>query len=220
MTTTLVFGLGTGRSGTVSLANLLDSQEDASFSHESTPSLAWSFSREEIDQKVKLLTGRAAAIVGDVASWYLPYVEHLITEHPQSKFICLEREKEAVVASFMKKTQRRNHWMHHDGKVWQNDPTFDRCLPKYNTHDKADSIGMYWEEYHERLIHLRSAYPDNIRTWEMNQGLNTKQGIREILLFAGIPVESQIVITNIKENQTGRILSRGISYIGKILCNR
>jgi hypothetical protein len=47
--------------------------------------------------------------------YFLPYVDFLIEKFPQSKFICLKREREAVIKSFVQWTQDHNPWYEHNG---------------------------------------------------------------------------------------------------------
>ena len=52
-----------------------------------------------------------ARYFGDVHSAYLPYAERLLTQHPDARFICLQRDRAATVKSFLAKTARKaNHW--------------------------------------------------------------------------------------------------------------
>src|SRR5262245_3459710 len=94
----LILGIGTGRCGTRSLALLLNRQPGAKITHEDYPLLPWRDPRPSaIAQRLKKLARRKTPITGDVASFYLPYVEHAVAIAPDIRIVCLERPKEEVV---------------------------------------------------------------------------------------------------------------------------
>ncbi len=74
----IVLGMGSGRCGTLSLAQVLSRQPGVMFSHEAPPLLPWQRepgSNVIRERFARWRRTRQAAIVGDVASFYLPYVE-------------------------------------------------------------------------------------------------------------------------------------------------
>ena len=89
----LIFGLGTGRCGTVSLSELLNIQAGFAVTHESEPLLPWEFDKKAIEKKLEQLLQYEGAVVGDVAFYYLPYVEYILSGYANAKFICLKRDK-------------------------------------------------------------------------------------------------------------------------------
>src|SRR5262249_28456459 len=99
----IILGLGSGRCGTHTLAEVLGQQPEAHFTHEQPPLLAWRRAppapgiRERL---VRLRRTRLGRYIGDVASFYLPYAEEAIAAEPGIRMICLERPREEVVASF------------------------------------------------------------------------------------------------------------------------
>jgi len=118
----IIFGLGSGRCGTSSLAYLLNAQEGALVSHELSPILPWDFDQNGIQFRWDQLNHQAGTypVVGDVGIYYIPYVSFLISslntllsESHVFKFIILKREKEAVVESYVRKFKRQgsnNEW--------------------------------------------------------------------------------------------------------------
>lgn len=183
----LVIGLGTGRCGTDSLARFLDVQEGADVTHELfRHKLLWRQGEARIDkflQWVQLQTDQR--IVGDVASAYLPYVDYLLAAYPQVKFICLQRARAATIESFMQKTLQRNHWIEHDGTVWQVDE-WDACFPKYQAASKQEAIGLYWDEYYTIAAQYQSLYPMHFRIF-CTDALNHRAGQQAILDFLELP---------------------------------
>lgn len=161
--TRFVFGLGSGRSGTSSLAQLLNLQDDYTMSHEVRPILAWNCDKKLLYKKLNQLAAKSQTrVTGDVASSYLPFVEEIIGLFPQTKFVCIKRDMHETIKSFMTKSGNRNHWSKHDGSQWKKD-YWDRFFPKYNIDDKQEAIKKYWIDYYERSENLSSQYPDNFR---------------------------------------------------------
>ena len=187
----LIIGLGTGRCGTKSLSVLLSLQPNTVVPHEYqvTP-LPWVFSQEAIEKKIKSLD----MINGDVGFYYVNYIDFIAKLYPKAYFICLQRSRKEVIDSYMRKTQRRNHWINHDGKTWQPDPKWDAAYPKFNTCNKALAIGMYYDLYYEKIFSLSLKYPKNLKVFNMDC-LNNERGIRNILGFCGfLPGEMNIII--------------------------
>lgn len=169
----IVIGLGTGRSGTASLAHLLNAQHDAFCFHELNPScVRFSGTLRPILNMVdgfqaiidggdpsmltvdltrrpsaktydKLCKMRGLRTIGDVAFYYLSYVEAIAARNLSVRFLCTRRDIDQTVVSWEKKTQNRrwrskyladrlsslvsrerfyksrNYWMEHDGTVWE-----------------------------------------------------------------------------------------------------
>lgn len=198
----LVFGIGTGRCGTVSLSKLLNSQKNSNFTHEIKPLLPWKFSKNEINKKLNQIIKRKPDYVGDIAFYYLPYVEYIIKKYPHTKFICLKRDKNETVESYDNKTGLKNHWINHDGKKFMNDP-YDKCFPKNNDKSllKKQLISRYYDKYYSEVERLIKKYPNNILLFEMTYGLNTKKGINEILDFLEFPKNNRNIKKSIKSNK-------------------
>ncbi len=183
----VVIGLGTGRCGTQSLAYLLSRQHGAEVPHEKHAwRIRWTGDEEEIDNFLDQLH-RAAELrlVGDVAFYYLPYMEHILRRYPGVRFVCLKRDRDKTIASYMKKTDGRNHWVHHDGTRWRHD-RWDHCYPKYACAEKEEAIGLYWDDYYRESERLQVLYPGQFRIFT-TESLNSKRGQSEILSFVGIP---------------------------------
>jgi hypothetical protein len=136
----LVVGLGTGRSGTGSLAALLDAQRDAVCFHEMNPACARFFGTphpilRSIDEFTRILEGgdpsrltvdlsrvggsrtydrlcklASVRLIGDVASYYLTYVRAIAEQYPSVQFLCTRRDIDQTVTSFMFKTRIPRRW--------------------------------------------------------------------------------------------------------------
>lgn len=177
-----IFGLGTGRCGSMTLANMLSLQDSCLVSHEvgGIPYLPWHQDESALANYLKKVSFRKEQIVGDVAFYLLPYANKIIKDFPDSKFIILQRDKRETVLSYDKKTKNRNHWMYHDGKEWYHD-VWDKCYPKFITNSKLEAIEKYYDLYYEecRKINQNSCF------WLNTQELNDEAKCYEMLKWAG-----------------------------------
>lgn len=190
MTERLIIGLGTGRCGTVSFKALLALQPDTHATHE-TMLLPYRFNHNRFIAYTQRLWGRKQDIAADVALWNLPYVTAILGEYHKTKFICLKRDKELVIKSYMRKTRNgRNHWTRHDSKFWSDKKwprekkcPYGSCYPKFDA-DKEKAIGLYWDYYNIVSRTYQESFPDNFRIFPV-EDLNTRDGCEKILSFAG-----------------------------------
>ena len=141
---------------------------------------------------------RGGDVVGDVASFYLPYIEDIIALEPEIRIVCLKRPREEVVDSFCRWLDhtfslRINHWAKRPAPGWHHDPNWTRIFPQYDITDRADGIRKYCDEYRQRVEELVGRYPQNIRVLDHQQALNSEEGQRELLDFLGIPRERQVL---------------------------
>jgi len=194
----LVFGLGTGRCGTHSLADLFNSQKNFEVTHElgDNPVLNWAFNDECLEFYLNKITNRQSNHVGDVAFYLLPYVEAIINQFPEAKFLCLKRDRKETVFSYDKKTTGRNHWQSHDGKLYRFCP-WDKCYPKYTSEkNKTESIGLYYDDYYSLVDCLIEKHPSNISLYSMDS-LNDQQKVKSILEFIGVQEKDAIIKSSI-----------------------
>ncbi|MDX1732975.1 MAG: hypothetical protein R3228_01365, partial [Halioglobus sp.] len=130
----LVIGLGSGRSGTASLTSLINRQDGGICFHEMNPSsavfagnpqphinavaefrsilcdgprknLSIDYSRPASVATYRELQAMPEVnLIGDIAFYYLSYVETLLAVEPACKFVCLRRDRQQTVDSWMKKS--------------------------------------------------------------------------------------------------------------------
>ena len=198
----LIIGLGTGRCGTSSLRALLRCQPDTNATHE-TMLLPHKFNERKFKQYMQKLHRRSEEIVADVALWNLSYVTAILAEYHNTKFICLKRDKEAVVTSFIRKTSKRNHWTRFDSEHWSDEKwprerkcPYQNCYPRFDA-DKERAIGFYWDHYEVVSEIYEQAFPDSFRIFPV-EDLNTRDGCEKILSFAGY--EEMIIKVGIHKN--------------------
>lgn len=216
----ILFGLGTGRCGTSSLSTLLNGQPDTVCFHELNPSgMAWSGAETTVHSLMRdfmaILEGQNRAVtadlvspnrlaplprlkrlrhvssLGDVASYYLPYVRIILRRWPEVRFPCLRRDRSQVVESFVQKLasttsqSSRNHWASPNDLRWKRDPIWDRCFPHFDdmAHKTLQAyVGQYYDMYYDEVERLIRKYPQNIRIFDTTM-FNSKKGRSEILAF-------------------------------------
>lgn len=196
----LIIGLGTGRCGTASLAHLLKSQPDSTFVHEGLFSgkkydhflLPWEVDHSkflEWEKKIKNLDGK---YFGESASYLIQYAEIIIKKYPQVKFVCLKRDRNEVISSFMAKTRGRNHWSLNLSFLEFKDPIWDPIFPKFFT-SKKEGIGLYWDLYYAEVQRLQEKYPNKFKIFP-TYSLNYQGGMNSIFDFCSFPEEGRVYI--------------------------
>lgn len=191
-----IFGLGTGRCGTMSLSCLLNYQNNANFTHELESSkVPWKVDEEVFNILLGKINKRKQQFVGDVGLYYLPYYEHILNLE-NSKFVILKRDKNSVVKSFIKKTQGMNHWISHNGKKWRLSK-WDKCFPKFDLLSKQEAICKYYDLYYEICENI----PKERCYWMATKDLNDKSKCLEMLEWCGFERPEFMIM---KKNIGGR----------------
>ncbi len=154
-------------------------------------------------------------LIGDIALYYLTYVEDILEFNSNVRFICLKRDKNSTVDSWIRKTTIRrwrsktitdflysiisrtpyyrefNFWQEHDRADIEKDPIWDKCFPKFKAKSKKEAIGMYWDYYYEEASRMADLHSENFRIVDLNE-LNTNQGQQNLLNFCGVPEEKHV----------------------------
>ena len=216
----LIISIGTGRCGSVSLSKFLSAQEYVSVLHEGRLDshkirklIKWGNDEKNLFEWLEfLLSLDGNKFVGDTGMYYLPYIEQIIDKYPKVKIIVMEREKEEVVKSYIKKTTGRNHWFDHDGKEWDKDDKWDPCYPKYDIVNKEKALEKYWEDYKSQTDNLILKFPDKIRKWTI-QSFNTLNGKNEILNFLNYKFDRNI---NQEFKHNTKLKSEKENFLNKI----
>lgn len=202
MKQSIILGIGTGRCGSRSLAEVLNQQPDVRVTHELLPLLPWHAgdARRVIACRfARFRRERSAPIVGDVASFYLPYLEDAFALELDLRVICLERPCEEVVRSFCNWLDHvhplpTNHWARSPADGWYHEPIWTRIFPHYETQEREAGIRRYWNEYKTRIAALAQQFPDNVRVFPTADVLNSEAHQREMLAFVGIPHDQQVLV--------------------------
>lgn len=210
---TYIIGLGTGRCGTKSLAKLLGECKESNVSHEFRREgydhyLNWYYNEDVFQRRLNDFLTLKGEFIGDVASYYLNYIEKFKEELPNLRVIYLYRNINEAVKSFMIKTQRPgdrevNHWLSHKHKLFQDDKVikmmWDVCFPKYrNYKTKKGLIKRYCKEYAIKIKELKEKYPNLIFPVDIKV-LNDRPIQKALFDFIGMPKKYR-KYQNVKEN--------------------
>ena len=252
----IVIGLGSGRSGTASLTSLIDRQPGGICFHEMNPSgavfegnprphvntvvefrqildggnRAWlsiDYSRPSSVETYQKLQGMPRVnLIGDIAYYYLNYVDDLLAAVPECVFICIKRDRAQTVSSWLKKSSihrwpslwiadrfkswitrtpfytEYNYWQRHDGSRWKPDPVWDSCFPKFEAESKEQAIGMYWDCYYLAASKLEEQHPDCFRIFDV-EDLGSPEGQKRILSFIGLSEDSMVLSESLHLHQLG-----------------
>ena len=140
-----------------------------------------------------------ARLLGDVASFYLPYLEEAIAVEPDIRIVCLKRPREEVVTSFCEWLDQSmplptNHWARQPAPGWHHDANRTRTFPQYDTQNREEGIRRYWDEYYRRVgelaARLSRANPDLRHLRGAEHG---DRGCGTCWASSGIPAEQQVL---------------------------
>jgi len=190
--------IGTGRCGTVSIAKLIDGCKNCCVYHEyKAPQgiLPWNFNISKAQQRLKELQSFQGQLVGDTAFYYLNYIEFFDNHLNNLKVVHIWRDKEEVVESFMRKTEKgnilRNHWhsSKRKDKIYE-DSIWDIAFPDLDyTTTKREAIAEYWELYMNRVRNLKTK---NEIFWIYVYDLNKKEKQKELFDYLEIPEKDRV----------------------------
>ena len=235
----IVFGLGSGRTGTASLSHLIGSQQGSICFHELNPTgavfegnpqpilntvnefqaildggdrrlLALDYSRPaSVAKYAELRAAGDVRILGDIAFYYLRYVDDILAVNQNVRFVCIKRDRSETVDSWLKKSAlkrwtslwiadrfkslvtrtpfhtSKNFWQVHDGAIWQLDPVWDKTFPKFEAASKKQAIEKYWDYYYEEAGKLQQRHREFFKIVPI-EAMSSREGQREILDFIGV----------------------------------
>jgi len=154
--------------------------------------MPWEFNQTAWDWNMKkLYSGKPPwdkKIVGDVGYYWINHVERLLDKEADSHFICLKRDRESTMDSYMVKSSGLN--------VHPTDDWF-RMFPRYNL-PAREAVGAMWDDYYRVAEEWQEKCPELFLILDMDEALNTADGMTEMLEHLG--VENPLIQTNIKLN--------------------
>lgn len=188
----LIIGLGSGRCGTNSLTHLLNIQEDSEVTHEHHARGIFEVNVDSPNSVIVLclidMLGRENKIIGDVCHFWLRYVRLIDSFRGDKRFICLKRDKESTVRSYL------------SYPVPENNPIHDL--------DK-EGLEVYYDQYYMKAEYYAERYPDRFKIFNM-EALNSEEGQRDMLNFVGYTNHKYDVGVKLNQGIDSRIEERGI----------
>lgn len=189
---TLIVGLGMGRSGTTSLAEMLRSTGEAAVSHELNPlrrkfvnntAAGWNCP-QDAETMVGIALSRPQAFVGDVGHFWLPHVPYLRhlgqVAGVRMVELAVQRRRADVVDSLFRRWEARGHQpFTHSTEGW------DAATPLVTGGDMRQQIGYYYDYYYAVLAQL------GVRVFPI-EALNDAAGVRSILDHIGIQGDGKV----------------------------
>ena len=191
--TQFIFGYGTGRCGTQSLAHLLNLQQNSCVSHEMQGIHWWPVFSNYVGVKKRLAIREAKKydLVGDIAYGWIQYIPQVIEDFPNAKFIHIWRDKDEVVESFWKAMQDRINAIQ-TSPIWGTDTLWYSIYPFLGFPPSKVQIANTYEVFHKIAEMAMFKYPYQIYTIKM-ESLNKTDSIKSLLDYVGIASSDQVV---------------------------
>jgi len=197
----VVLGLGSGRSGSTTLASLLGTITGAKSTHENPVPVFWNPHPQQVEfhlRRFRLLSAYFP-VVADCSVWWINLMERVTQALPTTRAIGAYRETEACVQSwsfnFIKDMSSYNPWAIPHNGIWQS-YRGDPCFPHYelpaNARQDPDAaresqMRRYVTDYNNRLEVLAERMPERmllLRTEELSE----PSTLRQISQFLGLCV--------------------------------
>jgi hypothetical protein len=196
----VMLGIGSGRSGSTSLAAMLATIGGSCCTHENPPLISWKPEPEEIEFHINRFRRLAPyhPLVADVSHWWLNVIDPFFAAFPEARVIGTFRAVEGCAASFMRiKGSGRgsyNHWVPYDNGIWAA-ARWDPAYPTYPAPENAardpdgvkrELIARYVREYNEAMQALAQRFPHKVMLVH-TESLDDKAVQKAIFAFAGLP---------------------------------
>ena len=210
----VIFGMGTGRSGSTTLTYFFQQQARTFAAHEHAPLLPWQVDDDTFLfhlKRIRLLSRYYARVV-DVSHWWLPYVSLIKMHLPSAKFIVLKRDKPATIRSFENnKRDSVDHWRDPLPPGFQNN-LWDQCYPKFDAPTRKSAISKYYDHYYKVAAESENLAQGQFLTLETETAFSHSNQIR-MLRFCGYPDTAKVDITslNVGTTRDGTYLKTSLS---------
>jgi hypothetical protein len=172
----VVLGIGSGRTGSTSLAAMLATIGGSCCTHENPPLISWKPEPEEIEFHLRRFRRLAPyhPLVADVSHWWLNVCDRFFAEFPEARVVGTFRTLESCAGSFMRiKGSGRgsyNHWAPYGNGIWAAarwDPAYPTYpVPEHATLDpdgaKLELITRYVQEYNDAMHALGRRFPAKV----------------------------------------------------------
>jgi hypothetical protein len=213
----LAIGLGSGRSGSTTLAALLATVEGACCTHENPPVIFWKPDQAQTEfhlRRFRLLC-EYHSLVADVSHWWLNVLDTFFQNFPDSRAVGLIRDADDCAKSFMRIKGyghgSMNHWVSHGSGVWIAnawDPTYPSYAVPAHARDepdraKLDLIRRYVLEYNDQLAAVARRLPDRVlllRTEELSRP-STQKRIFDFLAVEGRIAKLKLNVRDVSDGE-------------------
>ena len=115
--------------------------------------------------------------IADVNFSWLQYIEDIVDLFPDVKAICLKRDKESTI----------NSWLTKDYDLWttgSKDVKGEPFMPQFDL-PLREAVGAYWSTYYEIADSLRWCYPENVEIFQVFDVFTDKEAQRDLFDFIG-----------------------------------
>jgi len=183
----VIIGLGANRKHTARLAKILNEPKPAWITHEHGPCLPWDTDVDRLASNLARLELHIdrQEFVGDVAFYWLNYLDQVLELYPDARIIVVDGDKDEAVRDFLDIIDVRgaayNHWASgEDAKPH----VLDVCFPESDA-EIEDAIGAYYDAYMAGVDAFSQRHPSRILR-VLAKDLGSAQTQDEIFSFAGI----------------------------------
>jgi len=205
--------MGTGRCGSASFWNILNKQVGVACEAE-FKRCPWKVQVNGLIHNLVRMYG-VAMFYKDVylsiasAMWFLPYTDIIMDAIPDSKIVCLKRDKRGTVNSWIKKSVTpsgdfRNWFTAADSKYRGGRESkhtyyqYYRCFPHFDL-PFEEAVEAYYDEYYRMSGEMEEKYPRNFKVYESPMVLNNHDYQVEALSWLGV---EDPVFHKIKRNES------------------
>ena len=205
----VVLGLGSGRSGSMTMASLLGTIAAAKSTHENPVPIFWDPHPQQVEFHLRRLRLLSAyfPVVADCSVWWINLMETVSQALPTTRAIGVYRETEACVRSafkIIKDTPSYNPWAIPHNGIWQTyrgDPGFPHYELPENARRDPDAarerlIRRYVTDYNVRLKALAQQMPERmllLRTEELSEPSTLRQISQFLVLrVAEVPIHRNL----------------------------
>jgi hypothetical protein len=213
----IVIGIGSGRNGSTSLAEMLSTIEMSCCTHENPPLMCWTPHPEEIRfhfARLQRLAGYFPVVV-DVAHWWLNAIPELFARFPDALVIGVTRNAESCARSFFQIKGAGigscNHWVPFGNGIWSAE-RWDPTYPTYPVPDRAwddpdaakfQLMLRYVREYNAAFQAFAQRWPARFMALE-TEHLSKATAQRALYDFVGANGAIKTVRLNVGTTKDGR----------------
>ncbi|NOT26969.1 MAG: hypothetical protein HOP16_12790 [Acidobacteria bacterium] len=197
----LIIGCGAGRTGTSTLAALLNMQPGSYVTHERySHRLKWNDGSAFAQKMLKAFAGfDGDGLYGDVALQWGSTAQLFLDEG--ARVVVTKRDLASWLTSWQRKSGRRDNWRPKDeGGTPEKSPWFD-AFPKFSAcQSKEEALTAYYRHYYDEVVGaLANRWPEQVTVCDI-EAFNSEAGQRQLLLFCGVEADRQLIEVGIRKN--------------------